>query len=720
MEGNSSYPVNHNKPTPRIVLLHKKESIMYIKKLNYLNIGPIEYVDIDMPFNEDESPKPLIIVGKNGSGKSIFLSNIVDSMYEIGGQVYNNVLKKDSLRSLYYKISSFSEVKYGKAFSSVYICYEENGDYLEYFFQEGDFDLENWRKITNINCKNIKLDNKKIKVCTTGKDKCSNLFNNNVCCYFSPNRFSKPYWLSSVYDNECYDFNLERNFEGDILNHISVNTDYKANVEWILNVILDSKLDVNNNESGGYRIDNFADTNLCDKSYPIKRTIEKVLSEIIDNKVFIRCDNRNQGMNRIKLFDEKHNIVLHSLNALSTGQMALFNIFITILRYADRFNIDNLLDCESIKGVVVIDEIDLHLHNDLQYEVLPKLLKLFKSIQFVITTHSPLFILGMDKYYGKDMFQIREFPKDEIIQPEEFSEFINAYHLMENTKTYRDEIKSIKESIGTTPLIITEGPSDWIHIKHALIKLSKDDSLSIEEKELIKSINAIFLEYYNDKVDSTSHIILKMGCDALDNICRQFSKIPQNRKYIFIFDRDDKKILKAHTDESDSKPYKYWGNNVYSLCLPKINSRDFDELCIEHYYSEEDLKRYFLIKEDGIKRRLYLASEFDDNGESKSLNRRWKLDDLNKKIKHEKKQHCYILDGSKDKRICCLDLANLTEEEKKSGITKDTNLALSKIRFAEAVSNEVEEFKDIDVQNFLDLLKIIATICKKKNGEMNL
>ncbi len=89
---------------------------MYLKKLNYLNICPLENVDIDRPFNEDGSPKPLIVVSKNGSGKSIFLSNIVDSMYEIGVQVYNNVLKKDAFGNLFYKISSSSEIKYGNLF----------------------------------------------------------------------------------------------------------------------------------------------------------------------------------------------------------------------------------------------------------------------------------------------------------------------------------------------------------------------------------------------------------------------------------------------------------------------------------------------------------------------------------------------------------------------------------------------------------------------------
>jgi len=44
------------------------------------------------------------------------------------------------------------------------------------------------------------------------------------------------------------------------------------------------------------------------------------------------------------------------------------------------------------KGIVLIDEIELHLHPTLQQEVLGRLKRTFPDIQFIITTHSPLVI----------------------------------------------------------------------------------------------------------------------------------------------------------------------------------------------------------------------------------------------------------------------------------------------------------------------------------------
>jgi predicted ATP-binding protein involved in virulence len=42
------------------------------------------------------------------------------------------------------------------------------------------------------------------------------------------------------------------------------------------------------------------------------------------------------------------------------------------------------------KGIVTIDEVDLHLHPKWQQRIVPILAEAFPNIQFVITTHSPI------------------------------------------------------------------------------------------------------------------------------------------------------------------------------------------------------------------------------------------------------------------------------------------------------------------------------------------
>jgi AAA15 family ATPase/GTPase len=47
----------------------------------------------------------------------------------------------------------------------------------------------------------------------------------------------------------------------------------------------------------------------------------------------------------------------------------------------------------DLEGVVIIDEIETHLHVDLQKKILPFLTDFFPKIQFIVSTHSP-FVLS--------------------------------------------------------------------------------------------------------------------------------------------------------------------------------------------------------------------------------------------------------------------------------------------------------------------------------------
>ncbi len=43
----------------------------------------------------------------------------------------------------------------------------------------------------------------------------------------------------------------------------------------------------------------------------------------------------------------------------------------------------------TAKAIVLIDEIELHLHPKLQRKIMPKLSEIFPNVQFIVTTHSP-------------------------------------------------------------------------------------------------------------------------------------------------------------------------------------------------------------------------------------------------------------------------------------------------------------------------------------------
>jgi len=73
-------------------------------------------------------------------------------------------------------------------------------------------------------------------------------------------------------------------------------------------------------------------------------------------------------------------------NTMSMGYSAVFDIICDLMLRMEGKNY-------NLEGIVLIDEIETHLHVDLQKKIMPILTGLFPGLQFVLTTHSP-FILS--------------------------------------------------------------------------------------------------------------------------------------------------------------------------------------------------------------------------------------------------------------------------------------------------------------------------------------
>ena len=79
-----------------------------------------------------------------------------------------------------------------------------------------------------------------------------------------------------------------------------------------------------------------------------------------------------------------------TFNTMSMGYAAVFDIISDLMM---RMESQRRYDLE---GIVLIDEIETHLHVELQKEIVPILTELFPNIQFILTTHSP-FVLNSAK-----------------------------------------------------------------------------------------------------------------------------------------------------------------------------------------------------------------------------------------------------------------------------------------------------------------------------------
>lgn len=85
-----------------------------------------------------------------------------------------------------------------------------------------------------------------------------------------------------------------------------------------------------------------------------------------------------------------------TFDKLSSGTRNFAGLILDLLIKLETQN-RNVDDIANYKGIVIIDEIDLHLHPTMQKEIVIQLSKTFPKVQFIVTTHSPISLLGAPK-----------------------------------------------------------------------------------------------------------------------------------------------------------------------------------------------------------------------------------------------------------------------------------------------------------------------------------
>ena len=117
-----------------------------------------------------------------------------------------------------------------------------------------------------------------------------------------------------------------------------------------------------------------------------RENLEKILSSLLENKVQIKLNAEQQ----IVYYEKGYQLTLKDL---SEGYRSVI-IFVCDLLIKLSQSCAEGHDVFKEHGVVLIDEIDQHLHPRWQLTIVKKLRKLFPNIQFIMTTHSPVIILG--------------------------------------------------------------------------------------------------------------------------------------------------------------------------------------------------------------------------------------------------------------------------------------------------------------------------------------
>lgn len=88
-------------------------------------------------------------------------------------------------------------------------------------------------------------------------------------------------------------------------------------------------------------------------------------------------------------YKDKRNAI--RISALSSGLQSILHIVMDIAYRMAQLN-PGCPDFIDIPGIVMIDEVDVHLHPKWQWRILGALHQTFPSVQFIITTHAPIVI----------------------------------------------------------------------------------------------------------------------------------------------------------------------------------------------------------------------------------------------------------------------------------------------------------------------------------------
>jgi predicted ATPase len=116
---------------------------------------------------------------------------------------------------------------------------------------------------------------------------------------------------------------------------------------------------------------------------------EQALKELYNcSKLKLKRDSKN-----LSFYIEMPGYEPFGLNQLAHGYSAFLDIYAELLM---RFETKSGCVDYDHEAIVIIDEIEIHLHVELQKRIMPFLTRMFPSVQFIVSTHSPFVINSLN------------------------------------------------------------------------------------------------------------------------------------------------------------------------------------------------------------------------------------------------------------------------------------------------------------------------------------
>ncbi len=479
---------------------------MYTKRIQIANYGPIEHLDLIFPF-EGDTPKPVLLVGENGSGKSMLLSHFVNGMVSAKNVAYPDTPEVE-IRKVY-KLRSNSYIKSGSEYYFARVDFEEDLFVTEMWLRRpkqdydsippGDFELGIQDAWHNMNPE--RADHFDSSAISNNKSRIESIFSKRCVLYFPPNRFEEPAWLNEENLTARAQYMDRKHFQGYTERKVINYSPLHDNQNWLLDLLCDSAV-----------LEHLSGT--ATTTY---NTALQIVQRIMRNPN-IRFGIGRRDNRAFSIISEARPIaktLVPNIFQLSSGETALLNLFLSILRDFDLCGAP-FSQTEEMSGIVVVDEIDLHLHAVHQHEVLPALIQMFPNVQFVVTTHSPLFVIGMQRVLGEDGFAMYQLPEGQQISTEEFSEFGAAYRSFASSHRFAKDTREVLEK-ANNPVLLPEGETDIRYLEKAALLLGEQQTLDVfqlRDGGGAGNLTNIFKSFHAPMTELFGHpVVLVFDCD---------------------------------------------------------------------------------------------------------------------------------------------------------------------------------------------------------------
>lgn len=150
-----------------------------------------------------------------------------------------------------------------------------------------------------------------------------------------------------------------------------------------------------------------------------------------------------------------------------------------ILRMDKNWLLDEEISQYNAQGIVLIDELETHLHIELQKKILPFLTEFFPNIQFIVTTHSPYILNSISNAKAYDLEKHVELENLAAFSSDELAE--GYFEADEYSDTLKEELERYAQLCSGKELT-EEERAERAELKIKFKNLSTDLSGAAREK----------------------------------------------------------------------------------------------------------------------------------------------------------------------------------------------------------------------------------------------